>query len=75
MSYITEAIPFSFYREFDNDLQRVGAYCSDQKASLELKTGGKFLVRFDKYVSTSEEEKNSGFGWPHQKIFSNSEIL
>ena len=28
------------YRVFDNDRYKVWAYCSDQKASLELKTGG-----------------------------------
>ena len=38
------------YRVFDNGLQRVGGYCPDQKASLELNTGGKIslsLVHFD----------------------------
>ena len=42
------------YRVFDNELQKVWAYCSDQKGSLELKTGGKILlslVHFDKYMS------------------------
>ena len=44
---------FTLYRVFDNDLQRVGAYCLDQKASLELKTGGIIspsLVHFEKYL-------------------------
>ena len=43
-----------FYRVFDNDKHKVWAYCSDQKESMELKTGGKIslsLVHFDKYMS------------------------
>ena len=37
-----------------NDFDKVWAYCSDPKASLEQKTGGKIslsLVHFDKYLS------------------------
>jgi hypothetical protein len=40
----------SEYSVFDNDLQKVGAYCSDQHAPLELNKGGKIsliLVHFE----------------------------
>ena len=42
------------YRLFDKDRYKVWVYYSDQKASLELNTGGKIslsLVHFDKYIS------------------------
>ena len=45
---------------FDNDRYEVWAYFSDQKASLELKTGGKIslsLVHFEKNMSNCEREK------------------
>ena len=50
---------FYTYRVFDNDRNKVWAYCSDQKASLELKIGGKIsmsLIHFHKYMSNKEKE-------------------
>ena len=49
----------SSYRVYDNDEYKVFAYCTDQKASLELKTGDKIsmsLVHFDKYMSIKQKE-------------------
>jgi hypothetical protein len=53
------ANPMYKYRVFDNDWYKVWAYCPDQKASLELKTGGKLslsLVHFDKYMSNWDKK-------------------
>ena len=50
---ICDSLEFN-YRVFDNDVKKVGAYFSDQKSSLELKTGVKIslsLVHFYKYMS------------------------
>ena len=48
------------YRVFDNDVKKVGAYFSDKKSLLELKTGVKIslsLVHFYKYMSNKEKNK------------------
>ena len=62
---------------FDNDRHKVWAYCSDQKSSLELKTGGRIslsMVRFDKYMKSENNclgslSLNCPFVWIFQWHF------
>ena len=58
------------YRVIFNDIDKVQAYCSDQKSSLKHKTGGKIslsLVHFDKFFHYSFKNAKDSFSYNVQK--------
>ena len=66
-----------YCRVFDKDRLKVWAYFSDQKASFEVKTGGKISLSLVHLRNTcqSKKKENLGFEWPCQKICSKLENL